>query len=64
MMDVTYEAKAWAWMVKNLPARRETLFWIVGRRNYNLDLIEPIKWHTSCHEAALRVKPPELEFAV
>jgi hypothetical protein len=53
-MDFTYESKAWDWMAKNRPASRETLFWTVGERNYNLDLIEPIDWHMSAHEKDLR----------
>jgi len=59
--DLTYEGKAWAWLTATYPANESTLFWIIGRRNYNLDLIEPIRWHMSPHEEALRTPQPEMK---
>lgn len=51
--DLTYESKAWSWMLKNLKPSDETLFWMVGTRNYDLSNIENINWHTSEHEKKL-----------
>ena len=62
MFDLTYEGKAWAWLTATYKPDERILFWIVGRRNYNLDLIETIRWHMSPHEVALRA--PELELAI
>jgi len=53
--DLTYESKAWLWMTKHFPPERDTLFWIVGRRCYDLNMIEPINWHMSGHETSLRI---------
>ena len=49
-LDQTYEAKAWDWMVKNLEPSEMVLFWDVGIKEYDLDYIEPIKWHKSEYE--------------
>ena len=49
-LDQTYEAKAWDWMVKNLEPSEKVLFWDVGIKEYDLDYIEPIKWHKSEYE--------------
>jgi 1-aminocyclopropane-1-carboxylate deaminase/D-cysteine desulfhydrase-like pyridoxal-dependent ACC family enzyme len=49
-LDATYEAKAWDWMVKNLEPSEKVLFWDVGIKEYDLDYIEPIKWHKSEYE--------------
>ena len=48
--DQTYEAKAWDWMVKNIKPSKKVLFWDVGIKEYDLDYIEPIKWHKSEYE--------------
>ena len=49
-LDQTYEAKAWDWMVKNIEPSEKVLFWDVGIKEYDLDYIEPIKWHKSEYE--------------
>jgi hypothetical protein len=53
-MDLTYESKAWRWMTENVTPSESVLFWIVGRRNYDLDLIQQIDWHTSPNEQIVR----------
>ena len=52
-LDLTYEAKAWEWMEKNLEPSKKVLFWDVGIKEYDLTYIEPIKWHRSNHEKYL-----------
>ena len=52
--DITYESKAFKWMTENLKKTKSVLFWVVGKKLYDLDLIEPIDWHTSQHEYDLR----------
>lgn len=58
--DYTYEAKAWDWLVHSTLEPSTTLFWTVGERNYDLDLIEPIDWHMSAHEKTLRLPQASL----
>lgn len=55
-LDLTYESKAWEWMLRNVPddRRGRTLFWVVGRRCYDERAITKIDWHTSEREADLR----------
>jgi 1-aminocyclopropane-1-carboxylate deaminase/D-cysteine desulfhydrase-like pyridoxal-dependent ACC family enzyme len=52
--DLTYESKAYKWMTDNFKPSKKVLFWVVGRKLYDLNLIEPIKWHMSEHEKELR----------
>lgn len=59
--DLTYESKAFKWMTENMPRNYSTLFWVIGKRNYNLKLVEPIKWHMSEHEKELRFPIPTLQ---
>lgn len=42
--DLTYESKAYQWAIDNNKLNNNTLFWVVGKRNYDLDNIEEIKW--------------------
>ena len=60
-LDQTYEAKAWDWMIQNIKPSHKVLFWDVGIKEYDLDYIEPIKWHKSEYEKNLdkvrKVKP-------
>lgn len=51
--DLTYESKAWDWLVQNREPSKEQLFWVVGIKNYDLGLIEKIHWHTSWYEKEL-----------
>lgn len=48
-IDLTYESKAWFEMQKLLTGGKidsaKTLFWIVGIREYDMELIEPINWY-------------------
>jgi|TARA_B100001971_G_C18145191_1_gene512679 1-aminocyclopropane-1-carboxylate deaminase/D-cysteine desulfhydrase-like pyridoxal-dependent ACC family enzyme len=66
--DLTYESKAWDWMVKNINPSLDTLFWVVGRKIYDLSVIEKIDWHKSYYEQTLdiqrenRIKPKEHGF--
>jgi hypothetical protein len=53
-MDLTYESKAWRWMIEHVEPSESVLFWTVGRRNYDLDLIEQIDWRTSPNEQIVR----------
>jgi 1-aminocyclopropane-1-carboxylate deaminase/D-cysteine desulfhydrase-like pyridoxal-dependent ACC family enzyme len=57
--DLIYESKAFKWMSENFKPSKKTLFWIVGRKLYDLDLIEPINWHMSNHEQGLREEPSD-----
>ena len=52
-LDWTYENKSWVWMLNNIPPSNDTLFWVVGIRNYDLENIEPIRWNKSKHEKEL-----------
>lgn len=58
--DCTYESKAWKWLTENVAPSRETLFWVVGSRVYDLDVITPIDWHQSKYEQNLRQEAPSL----
>jgi len=51
--DWSYENKSWVWMQENIKPSTNTLFWVVGIRNYNLDNVEPIKWNKSKYEKKL-----------
>ena len=53
--DKTYESKSYKWMTDNIKPSMETMLWIVGVRNYDLDNIEPIKWNKSKHEKELDI---------
>jgi 1-aminocyclopropane-1-carboxylate deaminase len=59
-LDLTYESKAWRWMIENVPPSEKVLFWIVGKRCYDLDMIQQINWHRSPHEQRLRTEQPSL----
>ena len=52
-LDQTYEAKAWDWMIKNIKPSKKVLFWDVGIKEYDLNYIEPIKWHKSEYETII-----------
>jgi hypothetical protein len=52
--DLIYESKAYKWMTENFKPSKKVLFWVVGKKLYDLDLIEPINWHQSLHEKELR----------
>jgi len=52
--DLTYESKAFEWMVEHCKPSKTVMFWVVGKKLYDLDLIEPIDWHMSQHEKELR----------
>jgi hypothetical protein len=52
-LDWTYESKAYSFMTENISPSTNTLFWVVGIRNYDLDNIVPIKWNKSKHEKKL-----------
>lgn len=52
-LDQTYESKAWEWMTQNIKPSDKVLFWDVGIKEYDLDYIEPIKWHKSEYEKYL-----------
>lgn len=58
--DITYESKAYTWMREHLPRSERTLFWVVGKREYDLALIEPIDWHLSEYETSLRTPSASL----
>lgn len=66
--DLTYESKAWKWMIDNIPPSNETLFWMVGVRNYDISNVEKIKWHKSNYELSLdlirsqKIKPKQHNF--
>jgi len=51
--DWTYESKAYSFMTENIKPSTDTLFWVVGIRNYDLDNVEPIKWNKSKYEKEL-----------
>lgn len=51
--DITYESKAFDWLVKNREPSKKQLFWVVGIKNYDLENIEKINWHTSSYEQQL-----------
>jgi hypothetical protein len=55
-LDWTYESKAWSWMESNITPSRETLFWVIGRKCYDLGVIRDIAWKTSKHEAELELQ--------
>lgn len=59
--DLTYESKAWQWMIENIEPSNETLFWMVGVRNYDISNIEPINWHKSFYEQELDKKRVKIE---
>ena len=59
-LDLTYESKAWKWMIENVAPSESVLFWIIGKRCYDLDMIEPIRWKQSPHEQHLRAVEPGL----
>lgn len=45
-LDLTYESKAWRWMIDSgFTPSPDLLFWDIGIREYDLDLITKIKWH-------------------
>lgn len=54
--DLTYESKAWKWMTENIKPSTETLFWMVGVRDYDIRNIEPIRWYKSTYELSLDVQ--------
>lgn len=43
--DLTYESKAHQWMLNYIKPNGKTLFWVVGKREYNINYVEPINWH-------------------
>lgn len=51
--DLTYESKAWQWMIDNLSANEKTLFWVVDKKIYDLNQIRKINWNKSHHEMEL-----------
>ena len=55
-LDWTYEMKAYRWMTDNLKPSKDTLFWCVGVRNYDLENIEVIDWKKSKYERGLDLK--------
>ena len=62
--DLTYESKAWQWMIDNISPSNETLFWMVGVKNYDLSNIENINWNKSYYENELdkkRIKYESIE---
>lgn len=59
-LDLTYESKAWKWMIENVAPSESVLFWIIGKRCYDLEMIEPIRWNQSRHEMLLRAVDPSL----
>jgi hypothetical protein len=59
-LDLTYESKAWKWMIEHVPPSEKVLFWIVGKRCYDLDMIQQINWRMSPHEQQLRAVHPLL----
>lgn len=64
LFDYTYESKAWDWMVKNRPPSLNHLFWVVGVKNRDLNLVEPIDWKTSGYQAKIderKAKKPFFE---
>ena len=54
--DLTYESKAWDWMIKNIKPSLDTLFWIVGKKIYDLSVIEKVNWNKSYYEQTLDVQ--------
>lgn len=54
--DLTYESKAYQWMIDNIPPSDKTLFWIVGKKIYDLNEICKINWHKSYYERTLDEK--------
>jgi hypothetical protein len=52
-IDWVYENKAYTWMLNNLKPSKQTLFWCVGVRNYDLKNVEPIRWKKSKYEKSL-----------
>lgn len=58
--DVTYESKAFEVMTRCEEPSESTLFWVVGKRIFDLDVIEPIDWHQSLYEKSLRTPRPSL----
>jgi 1-aminocyclopropane-1-carboxylate deaminase/D-cysteine desulfhydrase-like pyridoxal-dependent ACC family enzyme len=51
--DITYEGKAFKWMIDNFKPSKKILFWVVGKKINDLSVIEPINWHQSEHEKEL-----------
>lgn len=63
LFDYTYESKAWDWMVRNKESSFNHLFWVVGVKNRDLSLVEPIMWHTSGYQENInRIKNPNFYF--
>ena len=56
LFDYTYESKAWDWLVKNREPSTKQLFWVVGVKNRDLSLIEPIKWQVSGYQESVYKK--------
>ena len=52
-LDMTYESKSYSFMTENIKPSTNTLFWVVGIRNYDLGNIETIRWNKSKHEKEL-----------
>lgn len=44
--DWTYEAKAWRWMTDHRTPDPSILFWVVGKRVYDMQYHAPIQWQT------------------
>lgn len=61
--DLTYESKAFAWLVENRKPSKEQLFWVVGIRDYDLENIEQINWFTSSYEEKLNIMRKERQLA-
>jgi len=43
-LDLTYESKAFNWMINNIKELNNSLFWCVGIKNYDMGNIEKINW--------------------
>jgi len=52
-LDWTYEMKSFVWLKENIKPSTDTLFWVVGIRNYDLDNVEQIRWNKSSYEKSL-----------
>lgn len=53
LFDYTYESKAWDWLVRNKEPSTTQLFWVVGIKNRDLSLVEPIRWNISGYQEAV-----------
>lgn len=62
LFDYTYEAKAWDWMINNKEPNLKHLFWVVGVKSRDYNIIEPIRWHTSGYQEAIYNKKKTVPF--